>query len=306
MNEASRWRQALARQIAPAYATNPKVAAVVVGGSSARGHADRYSDIEIGVFWHEPPADEERRSAVERVGGDLIRLYPYDPAEQVWCDDYTMGRRAPDLPGSGVLIELVNYTTAFMESVLADVVERYDTSDLKQSLIAGVCSGIALHGDAVIERWQEAASRYPDELAVRMVNAHALIDHYWRVEAMLERNNPGFVYRIFTEVEQKLLHVLLGLNRVYYFGSKWQDQVVEPFRIAPPDLVARLRRVYHVDPAEGGRQLATLVEETYDRVEQHLPAVDVGWFRRVFQYRRPAWERPPPGLPCGGARAIDS
>src|SRR5438128_720717 len=79
MNDASRWRQALARQIAPAYAADPKVAAVVgdgrlpVGGSSARGHADRHSDIEIGVFWHEPPADAERRAAVEQMGGDLIR-----------------------------------------------------------------------------------------------------------------------------------------------------------------------------------------------------------------------------------------
>jgi hypothetical protein len=55
--------------------------------------------------------------------------------------------------------------------------------------------------------------------------------------------------------------------------------------------------VYQVDPAEGGRQLAAMVEETYDLVAEHLPAVDVAWFRRVFRYRRPAWEHPPPGLP---------
>jgi hypothetical protein len=293
----SEWRRALARRIAPCYAANPKAAAVVVGGSSARGHADRHSDVEIGVFWHEPPADEERRLAVERVGGDLIRLYPYDPDEQVWCDDYTMGRAAPDAPSSGVLIELVHYTTTFMESVLDDVLERYDVSDLKQNLIAGVYTGIPLHGGALIERWQAAASRYPDELAVRMVKAHALIDHYGRVEAMLDRSNPGFVYRIFTDVERKLLYVLLGLNRVYYFGFKWLDPIVEQCRIAPADLAARLRRVYQVDPAEGGRQLAAMVEETYDLVAEHLPAVDVAWFRRVFRYRRPAWEHPPPGLP---------
>jgi hypothetical protein len=297
MNHASRWRQALARQIAPAYAANPNVAAVVVGGSSARGHADRHSDIEIGVFWHQPPVDADRRAAVERVGGDLIRLYPYDPAEQVWCDDFSMGRRAPDLAGSGVLIELVSYTTAFMETVLADVLESHDASDLKQNLIAGVASGIALHGADLVARWQAAARRYPDELAVRVVNAHALIDHYWRVEALLERGaNLLLVYRIFTDVEQKLLHVLLGLNRVYYFGFKWLDAVVAQLPIAPADLGPRLRRVYQVGPAEGGRQLAALVEETYDLVEYHLPAVDVARLRRIYRYRRPAWEDPPPGL----------
>jgi predicted nucleotidyltransferase len=66
MNSASQWRQEFARRIAPAYAANPNVAAIVLGGSSARGHADRYSDIEIGIFWHQPPTEAERQAAVAR------------------------------------------------------------------------------------------------------------------------------------------------------------------------------------------------------------------------------------------------
>jgi molecular chaperone GrpE len=38
---------------------------MLVGGSTARGHADRFSDLELGIFWHEPPTDEERREAAE-------------------------------------------------------------------------------------------------------------------------------------------------------------------------------------------------------------------------------------------------
>ena len=44
MNEMSQWRQAIARRLASIYALNPRIAAVLVGGSTARGHADRYSD----------------------------------------------------------------------------------------------------------------------------------------------------------------------------------------------------------------------------------------------------------------------
>lgn len=45
MNEASRWRFALAERIAASYARNPKVRAIQVAGSVGRGAADRYSDI---------------------------------------------------------------------------------------------------------------------------------------------------------------------------------------------------------------------------------------------------------------------
>src|SRR5947209_2177409 len=82
MNAASQWRLALAQHVAGAYAANPNVAAVIIGGSVARGHSDRYSDIEVGVFWRQPPTDEERRSAAEATGGEVHRLYPYDPVEE--------------------------------------------------------------------------------------------------------------------------------------------------------------------------------------------------------------------------------
>jgi len=299
---ASRWRQALARQIAPVYVANPKVAAVLVGGSSARGHADRYSDIEIGVFWHEPPTDTDRRAAVEQTGGDWIRLYPFDADEQVWSDDYTIGRAAPDQPQSGILIETCHYTTRFMDTVLRDVLERHDPADLKQNLISGVLTGMPLHGIDRVERWQAAARYYSDGLAVAMVNAHAQFDHYWRVEMLIERRNLPILYGMFSQVEQKLLRVLLGVNRVYYFGFKWLDVVAACLLIAPSDLVARLNRVFQLTPAEGGRRLAALVEETYDLVEQRLPAVDVARLRKIFRHRRAEWAQPPLDL-AGGAAA---
>jgi predicted nucleotidyltransferase len=40
----------LARRIAPVRAATPCVAAVMVGGSIARGPADRNSDLELGIF----------------------------------------------------------------------------------------------------------------------------------------------------------------------------------------------------------------------------------------------------------------
>ena len=41
---------------------------MILAGSTARGHAD-FSDIDLGVFWHEPPTEDERLAAVEQAGG---------------------------------------------------------------------------------------------------------------------------------------------------------------------------------------------------------------------------------------------
>ena len=108
MESAPVWRQDVARSIAPQYAAIPQVAAVILGGSAARGHADQFSDIELGVFWSTPPTDVQRRAVVNALGADLIAMYAYEPAEEAWCDDYMVGRAAADQPRSGLLVEVVH------------------------------------------------------------------------------------------------------------------------------------------------------------------------------------------------------
>jgi hypothetical protein len=294
MNAGSQWRLALARHIAPFYAQNSHVAAMMVSGSTARGHADRYSDIELAVFWHRPPTDEERRVVIEQAGGDLHLLFPYDPAEEVWSDDFMMGRAAPDQPKSGVLVEAGHYMADFMPRLLEGVLTRYDPDEGKQNVIAGLLDGIALYQEDVIAQWQSRASVYPDALALAVVNRHAQIDHFWRWEMFLHRHeNLMLLYQSFNQIQQHMLHVLLAVNHVYYFGFKWLDVLMERLPIAPRDLADRLRLPYQVEPAQGAHVVAALVEDTYDLIERHLPGVDVEQLRHIFRFRRPTWDQPP-------------
>lgn len=145
MNPASLWRYSFAQRIAPIYAANPHVTAVILGGSVARGHADRYSDIELGVFWGKPPTDKDRQTAADAFPGDLIRLYPYDAVEEVWSDDFILGRAHPDQPRSGVLVEVVHYTTDTLLRTFDAVLKDYNPDPLKQNLIAGVVDSIPLY-----------------------------------------------------------------------------------------------------------------------------------------------------------------
>ncbi|MGA7730065.1 MAG: hypothetical protein WCD37_02205 [Chloroflexia bacterium] len=295
MNPPSRWRLDIARRLATLYAANPNVAAVLAGGSTARGHADKYSDLEFGVFWHQPPTDEERKAAIALSGGDLIRIYPYDPQYEVWADDLMMGRAAPDAPQSGLLVEIVHYTADFMDRTLDNVLLQHDPDEDKQVLLSAILTGIPFHNEPLLHRWRQRVSSYPDELAAAVVKRHSQIDHFWRSEMFLHRHeNLMMLYHSFDQVQVKLLHVLLGMNHTYYFGFKWLDVVASHLPIAPPDLLHRLRQVYQIAPAQAAPLLAALVEETYDLIEQHVPGIDVDWLRRVFRYRRPSWEEPPP------------
>ncbi|MEM8535194.1 MAG: hypothetical protein AAGF95_30430, partial [Chloroflexota bacterium] len=112
----------------------------------------RYSNIELGVFWHQAPTDNDRQQAAERINGDLLRLYPYEPAEEVWCDDFMLGRAHPDQPRSGVLVEVLHYTTDFLQRTF---------------------DGIPVHNAELVAQWKTRAAQYPDEIAIAVINRYA-------------------------------------------------------------------------------------------------------------------------------------
>ena len=294
MNQASQWRHDIGVQLGTLYANNPKVAAVMLGGSSARGHADPYSDMELGVFWHADPTHADRQQVVDAAHADLGRLYDYDSDECVWSDDYFMGRDTSGQPRTGVLVEIAHYTADFMEQTLNKVLNDYSTDELAHNLIAGVVDGLPLHGAALLENWKTRAAAYPYELSLAMVRRYGIIDHFWRWEMYLARGeNLMLLYQSFSQVQQRILFMLLGLNRVYFFGFKWLDVVADRLPLKPDHLTDRLRQVYKVPPDEGARLLTELIEETFTLVETHLPEIDIKRLREIFHYRRPFWSHSP-------------
>jgi hypothetical protein len=157
--------------------------------------------------------------------------------------------------------------------------------------------GVPLKASNSSEHWKTRAMNYPDGLAVAVVRRHAQIDHFWRWQMWLQRGpNMMMFYKSFVQIEEKILHMLLGLNRVYYFGFKWLDVVISRMSIKPADLAQRLQEAYTLPPEDGAKSIAKLVDETYALIEQHMPEIDVRWLRRVFHYERPSWEKKPPVL----------
>ena len=284
-------RRAFAEQLAPAYAANPNVVALFAGGSTARGHADRFSDLEIGVVWSEPPSDTERADAIVAAGGDLVRLYPAEDygLGPVWADAWKIGRLG-GAPLTGVEVDMHHFLDENVEHMLVDVLERFDPELEKQSLVGAIATGIALHGHDQLAAWQERAATYPDGLRVAVVQANAQIEGLWRLDAFAERANPVAGYAVLTSAQERLLQTLLGLNRTYYSGVKSLDATASGLEVAPHDLVERIRSSYPLRVGESKQALAALVEDTYDLIETTLPEIDVRRLRAFLRYERPLWD----------------
>lgn len=272
MNDATTKRLALAERIAPAYAANPKVRAVLLAGSVARGTADQFSDIEIDVFWAEPPSEDELQAAVERAGATL--LYRASD-ENEWADGFFI---------EGIKVDTSQFLVATIERWLDDVVDRADAEVEKQLLIAAVQHGQPLHGADLAERWRRHAAAYPDALVRAMVAQHLVFRPRALLEMFAARDDLLILYKGLVQTEDWIMSVLLGLNRLYiaHPAHKWLDWQIAQMQIAPPDLARRLRQILRDEPRAAVREIHMLVEEVFALVEQHLPDFDTSEARAEF------------------------
>jgi hypothetical protein len=221
-------------------------------------------------------------------------MYPCAAGEESWADDYSLGRAHSGRPGSGVLLEVAHMTAGGLERTLDAVLRQYDPDPARQNVVAALLEGRALHGEELVAAWQAQAAVYPRELSVAVVRRFGQFDHFWRYEMWLARGeNLMMLYQAYALVAQQLLHVLLGLNRVYYSGFKWLELLDGRLLLKPRHLPQRLRIAFQAPPAEGAAVLAALVDETYDLLERQLPEVNVERLRTIFRYRRPAWDEAP-------------
>ena len=287
------WRLSLGERIAARFALHPDVLAAAVTGSVARGHADRFWDIELFTVWREPPPRADRVALLAEVGTDFVVGSGDDES---WWDDLYIGRAAPSRVNSGALVEITGMTVEAVDTTIDDVVLRHGADLDKQSLIHAIRNAHVVSGHELLDDWVRRTDDYPLELAVAMVRAHGQIDNFDDWRRMLERSNLIAVYGQFSAVATKLFCVLHAVNRRYWFKLKWIDAVIEELETKPANLRERLGGVFTSSVPEAAEALRALVEDVYDITALELPEAPVDRLREIFRWSRTEWEDAPPGI----------
>ncbi len=274
VTEAARWRRQMVRPVLDWYAAVEGVDAVMLGGSTARGDADRWSDVEVGVFWRRPPTTAERLAV---AGAADVRLVNIDGPP--WDDQLYLGE---------LMVEVVHTLTQTVESALDELLSGKPDGEIMQ-LAQGIIDGREVIGPRaeLVAGWRERVATYPRELALAVVRYNGNIEKFWRWQMFFERDNPLLVAREFVRMTNQLLNVLYALNGRYcghVLAFKRLDALDLP--LAPPSLANRIRAVFDRPAPEGAQTLHDLIEETFDLVEHHLPEVDVDLLRATFRSDR--------------------
>lgn len=269
----------LASEIANIYEQNPKVEAILLGGSVSRNWHDEYSDIELFVFWKGAPTDEERKAPIVELNGNIIDFHPYE--EEEWSETYIT---------QGVKLEISNFRTDTINKVIGDVIKSFDTDLDKQCIVATVYYGVTLSGDLVINSMKEKVSKYPYELSVAMVKENIFLGNRWtNREALLERKDWLMLYKVMVAVQTNLMGVLFGLNRqfVHHPAFKWQKHTLSSMEITPKNISNRLESIFLDDPKVSIRELEVIIEEMYELIQRELPQIDLSLVLDKSLFLRP-------------------
>ncbi|MET3729545.1 hypothetical protein ABID52_003126 [Fictibacillus halophilus] len=254
----------MASKMAAIYKENKKVQAVLLAGSVSRGWEDEHSDIELNIFWSEPPTDEDRMIPIDRIGGSIIELHPFE--EEEWAESY--------LTPQNVKFEISSFLTSTAKKWIKEVVEKFEVDYGKQCMASSVFYGASLYGDRVINELKKEVKVYPDQLAQNMIEENLALWSRWNNRyALLDRNEWIMLYDLMVGVQKKLLGTLFGLNKLYIHhpSFKWMHKYSEIFTIKPENLDERLSRILIQNVHETLKELELLIQEVFNLVEKHYP-----------------------------------
>ena len=277
MNQMSRAGVKVAQSLARMYASNQKVRAVLVGGSVSRGYADEYSDLEIGVFWETPPDDIERKNAALRMGGEIWKFDPGSEeraSEHIGLSELTLGSKR--YTGTA-MVSPIHLTVETADVWIAALIDSLDTSPQKCEFASAIRYGIPLYGCNLVQRWKKKVTRFPDRLAIKLVQQNMWMGPWFNWSAYTTRTDHLVMAQHLVWMQQSIVNMLAALNREFVFSKeyKWLDQFLDRLHIKPDNCAKRLRATFETrDRVRAVREIVEVGMEVLDLIALHLPEVN--------------------------------
>jgi hypothetical protein len=235
-----------------ALQTIPKVVAIVLGGSYARGFARADSDIDIGLYYREAsPFDIEQIRRVARTictpgtAPVVTEFYGWGP----WVN----GGAWIQTPTGKV--DFLYRNIEQLERVIAEGEQGIWRHDYDQQPPYGFRSVVyfaetfycvPLHDPAgEIARLKELVARYPSRLRETVVQQCLWGAEFslWQCQGFTASADVYNAVGCMTRVAQYLVHALFALNEQYFLSDKCARRLSEGFAIRPREFNERLAAV---------------------------------------------------------------
>jgi hypothetical protein len=272
------------RSVLSAYTSLPGVACAAITGSSAEGHADRYSDLDMTVYYDVMPPERDLRRVREQVSDGVL----------TWSiGHYADGEFAEAFRLNGVEVQIGHTTVARWEATIAAVRSGEDPGSPAHKAMSGTLVSIPVFGAERLAAWQETIRDYPDVLRLAMVKHHLKFFRVWALVGRLATRDAALWFRqMLVESSFNLLGVSAGLSRRYFtsFQFKRARAFIATLDLAPSKFADRLEMLWTLPPAEAAVVLQSLVADVVTLVERELPEVDTAAARKALASTDEPWE----------------
>lgn len=186
---------------------------------------------------------------------------------------------------------------ATVERFLDAVLDDGDLSCVRHYRLGAIADCRTLRGAPVLDVWRERITRYPDSLAVAVVEASLHPGRFpgWRArEALAERGDTIAVQPLLSAVARGVFVALLAVNRIFqpHPQAQWQEQTLTRLQRQPAGFRASPEEMWHTELQSALGYAEALVHDTLDLAEQLLGQPFTAT-RAALEERRRSVEPPP-------------
>jgi len=263
-------RRKAAEWLASYYPSTENLEAIAISGSTARGGADDWSDIELAMFWKQAPAEDMRLDPIQKAGGVISRKVIADSDYFFAVENFKVG---------DMCFDVVHNLSARFFSLIEQVVSRNDINPKKQEVVAMASSFVGLRGEALVNTFQDRSKPYSDVFQKKVLeNLEFPTPNQFNMHS--ERRDTIAFQKCLTNGVEQVLQALCAINRRYYPGSKRAHWLVDSLEQKPDDLLSKMEQAFFGDYNHSKKIFESLVGETLELFPKALN------LKEPFQARR--------------------
>jgi hypothetical protein len=253
-------RKTAAEWLASFYPSTENLEAIAISGSTARGGADDWSDIELALFWKQAPSDGMRLDPIHKAGGNISRKIFSDSDYFYAVENFKIG---------DLCFDVVHNLSPRFFSLVDQVVNQHDTNPKKQEVVAMASCFIGLRGEALVKMFQEQSKPYSDAFQKKALEKLEFPTPN-QLNIHSERRDTIAFHKCLTNGVEQMLQALCAINRRYYPGSKRAHWLVDSLELKPNDLLSKMEQVFFGDYAQSKKIFESLVGETMELLPETL------------------------------------